>query len=235
MSSFSDALLRSPLPLVMELKRRGADGEDLFRERPVEAIVADYERLGAPCISVVTGRWFGGDDALLREVALHTDRPILKKDFVTRAAQVAEARAAGASALLLTAEVLPAAALGRLAETCLRHGLAPFVEITRAEQLAALPDPGRCVVAVNNKDIRARERGEADLDRSMRLLPDLRAAGVGCAVSASGIESPADARRLLAAGFDGLLVGTGLLTAADAGQWVAAAGADRTPHVSPPA
>jgi indole-3-glycerol phosphate synthase len=234
MSSFSDALLSSALPLVAELKRRGPDGQDLFRGRSVRSIVAEYERLGAPCISVVTGSWFGGDDELLREVARLTDRPILKKDFVTREAQVADARVMGARALLLTAELLPASALRRLTETCLRHGLTPFVEITRAGQLDAVPAAGQCVVAVSNKDIRVRERGAADLGRSLRLLPDLRAAGVGCAVSASGIDTPEAARRLLAAGFDGLLVGTSLLTAGDAGEWASAV-ADRTPQVSHPA
>lgn len=235
MSSFSDALLSAHRPVVMELKRRGADGQDLFGGRSVRAIVAEYERLGAPCISVVTGTWFGGDDELLREVARLTDRPILKKDFVTREAQVAEAKEMGVAALLLTAELLPASALGRLVIACLRHGVEPFVEITRADQLAAIPMPDGCVVAVNNKDIRARERGPVDLGRSLRLLPELRSAGVGCAVSASGIDTPFTARRLLGAGFDGLLVGTGLLQAEDTEAWLDAVRADRTPHVSHPA
>jgi indole-3-glycerol phosphate synthase len=234
MSSFSDALLTSTTPLVMEVKRRGAEGEDLFRGRSVAAIVADYERLGAPCISVVTGRWFGGDEELLREVASLTGRPLLRKDFVTRESQIAASREMGAAAVLLTAEVLPAAVLARLVGACVHHGVTPFVEIASAEQLASVPEPGACVIAVNNKDIRRRERGAADLGRSLRLLPELRAAGAGCAVSASGIDGPDAAARLLAAGFDGLLVGTGLLRSDDAEAWLDAVRADRVPQPSCP-
>jgi indole-3-glycerol phosphate synthase len=41
----------------------------------------------------------------------------------------------GASAILLTAEVLPGAHVPRLVEACLRHGVTPFVEVSGAEQL----------------------------------------------------------------------------------------------------
>ena len=211
MSRFADALLTSPTPVIAELKRRGADGRDLFRGRSVEQIVDGYERLGAPCLSVVTGHWFGGDERLLREVAAITARPLLVKDFFTGERQIARAKAMGAAALLLTAELLPGGLLGRLIRACLGHGLTPFVEIASAAQLAALVAPAECVVAVNNKDIRMRERGAADIGRSLALLPALRDAGVCCAVSASGIDTPEIADRLLTAGFDGLLVGTGLL------------------------
>lgn len=220
MSHFVDTLLSAPAPVIMEVKRRSADGEDLFAGRSVPEIVDGYLRLGAPCISVVTGAWFGGDDELLREVAALTDRPILKKDFVTRGSQVAEAKAMGASAVLLTAELLPGRMIGRLVRVCVRHGVTPFVEITAAAQLDGIDDAAPCVVAVNNKDIRERERGSADLERSLALLPAIRAAGAGCAVSASGIATADSAARLLDAGFDGLLVGTGLLAAGDAADWV---------------
>jgi indole-3-glycerol phosphate synthase len=222
MSDFVEALRAADVPVIMELKRRSAAGDDLFGGRPVAEIVAAYEELGAPCISVVTGRWFGGDEQLLREAAALTDRPILMKDFVIKETAVARAKAAGASAVLLTAELLPSAMLGRLIRACIRLDVTPFVEITNVLELADVVEPDACVVAVNNKDIRVRERGVADIDRSLALLPRLLDAGVGCAVSASGIATPGVAARLLDAGFDGLLVGTGLLTAPDPEKWRAA-------------
>jgi indole-3-glycerol phosphate synthase len=75
-------------------------------------------------------------------------------------------------------------------------------------------------VAVNNKDIRKRERGPADFSRSLALLPAIRRLGAECAVSASGIHSAEVGAGLLDAGFDALLVGTGLLVAGDSGAWV---------------
>jgi indole-3-glycerol phosphate synthase len=204
----------------MEVKRRGADGRALLADRPVRAIVDAYHRLGAPCLSVVTGKWFGGDDALLGEVAALTDRPILKKDFITTEREIAAAKALGASAVLLTADLLPGMLTARLAASCLGHELTPFVEVTSVAQLERLGDARGCIVAVNNKDIRRRERGEPDISKSLRLLPAVRASGADCAVSASGIAGPDDAARLLAAGYDALLIGTALLTTGDAQVWL---------------
>ena len=107
-SPFIDALLSARLPVIMEVKRRDPHGNDLFAGRPIAEIVADYEAAGAPCISVVTGRWFGGDDEMLKEVAQLTDVPLLKKDFTIRESQIAGAKEMGASAILLTARILPA-------------------------------------------------------------------------------------------------------------------------------
>ncbi|MEU7607655.1 indole-3-glycerol-phosphate synthase, partial [Streptomyces sp. NPDC041003] len=59
-----------------------------------------------------------------------------------------------------------------------------------------------------------------DVGRSLDLLPALRAAGVACPVSASGIDGPASAARLLDAGFGGLLVGTSLLRTGAPVEWV---------------
>jgi len=222
LSVFSDVLRMALTPVIMEVKRQGADGEDLLAGRSVREIVDAYHDLGTPCLSVVTGSWFGGDDALLREVAALTDRPILKKDFITSERQIVEAKAMGAAAVLLTAELLPGSLTARLVRICLRHAVTPFVEVSSSTQLERLGDARGCVVAVSNKDIRRRERGEPQIERSLALLPAVLGSGADCAVSASGIAGPDVAARLLDAGFDALLVGTALLTAGDAPGWLEA-------------
>jgi indole-3-glycerol phosphate synthase len=219
MPAFAEALAHAPLPVIMELKPRSAEGEDLFQGRSPGELVALYEEVGAPCLSVVTGHWFGGTTDLLRDVASRTGLPVLQKDFLTNAGQLSAARDLGASAVLLTAALLPRTALAKLVDTSLSLGLTPFVEVTSEAEVAALPPCDECVVAVNNKDIRARERGGADIERSLRLLPALASTGTRCPVSASGIGEPEVAARLLDAGFAGLLVGTGLLRADGLEAW----------------
>lgn len=221
MSSFLGALRAADLPVVMEVKLRDPEGTDLLGGRSVAEVVRAYQDAGAPCLSVVTGRWFGGTPELLREVAAQTSLPVLQKDFVTRRDQVTTARNLGASAVLLTAGLLPASALARLTAAVLDAGLTPFVEVTTEAEIASVPRATECVLAVNNKDIRQRERGGAHLDRSRALLPALRRAGVGCPVSASGIDDAGAAAGLLADGFGGLLVGTSLLRNPDLPGWVA--------------
>jgi indole-3-glycerol phosphate synthase len=219
-SRFIDALLAAPLPLIMEVKRHDGHGAELMGERTIPEIVAEYTAAGAPCISVVTGRWFGGNDDMLREVAGLTGLPLLKKDFITRERQIADAREMGASAILLTAQILPKTALPKLIETTLAHGLTPFVEVIDEDELARVTHPEDCVVAINNKDIRNQERDAGDIDVSRAMLEPALRTGTPCPVSASAITDPQVGAELIAAGFKGLLIGTGLLRSGSIQGWV---------------
>jgi indole-3-glycerol phosphate synthase len=219
-SRFIDALLASPLPVIMEVKRSDADGVQLMGERTVAEIVAEYSAVGAPCISVVTGRWFGGTGEMLREAAAVTDLPILRKDFITREKQVIEAKEMGASAVLLTAKIMPRAPFQKMIETILAHGLTPFVEVADHDEIASVVHAEQCIVAVNNKDILTQEREPGDIDQSRSLLEATIATGTPCPVSASAITDPKVAAELVAQGYKGLLIGTGLLLAPSVRDWV---------------
>jgi indole-3-glycerol phosphate synthase len=220
MSAFVDALLGSRMPIIMEVKRSDADGVQLMGDRSVAEIVAEYTAAGAPCISVVTGRWFGGSDDMLREAAAVTDLPILKKDFITREKQVAEAKEMGASAALLTARIMPRSSFQKMIETILGYGLTPFVEVAEPDEIDSVVHAEECIVAVNNKDIRTQEREPGDIDQSRSLLEATIATGTPCPVSASAITDPEVAAELVAQGYKGLLIGTGLLLAPSVGEWV---------------
>ena len=219
-NAFVEALLGSSLPVIMEVKRRDGNGNDLMGERTPKEIAAEYMAAGAPCLSVVTGRWFGGDDGMLREVMEIADRPVLKKDFITRESQVKAAKEMGASAILLTARILPKASFPGLIETTLKHGLLPFVEIADHEEIERVVHPEECIVAINNKDIIDQERGAADIDVSRSLLDAIIATGTPCPVSASGISDPREAAELVTSGFKGLLIGAGLLQSGGVAEWV---------------
>jgi indole-3-glycerol phosphate synthase len=219
-SPFVDALLNGRVPIIMEVKRSDGEGAELMGERTIPEIVGQYVAVGAPCISVVTGRWFGGDDEMLREVAGLTDVPLLKKDFITREKQIVAAKEMGASAVLLTAKILPAKTFQHLIEITLQHGLTPFVEVVDQEELESVTHPGDCVIAVNNKDINTREREPGDIDTSRSLLEATVRAGTPCPVSASAILDPRVGAELIDAGFKGLLIGTGLLRADSIEGWV---------------
>ena len=218
--TFIDSLLAAERPVIMEVKRKDAHGNDLLGTRSVAELVAEYQAAGAPCLSVVTGRWFGGTEDTLREVARLTDLPLLQKDFITRQSQLLKARELGASAVLLTAALLPASSLAKLVDQSLGLGLTPFVEVTNEAEVASVPVADQCVIAVNNKDIKVQERDAGDIDRSLAMLAPVLATGTTCPVSASGIESPEVAGQLLQAGFAGLLVGTALLRSGQVQAWM---------------
>jgi indole-3-glycerol phosphate synthase len=220
MPAFLTSVLTATTPVIAEIKLRTGDGDELLAGRSVEQLVEQFERLGAPCLSVVTGSWFGGHRELLGQVVARSGLPVLEKDIVVSERRIAEAKAAGAAAVLLTAGLVSSSRLARLVETCLDLDLTPFVEVSTAGQVERVAHADRCVLAAANKQIRQRERGDGDTQRSLGVLPAIRAAGGGCAVSASGIATPAAGARLLTAGFDALLVGTALLRSDSARAWV---------------
>jgi indole-3-glycerol phosphate synthase len=193
-SNFLEALAKAFRPIIMEIKPRDGHGRDLLRGRTLGETARLYEAAGAPCLSVVTGHWFGGGSVMLKEVAGQTGPPLRCKDFFTRADQIARARQAGAYAILLTAGILPKPLLRHLIEVCFREDVT-FVEIAEASDLDGLKLAG-CAVAVNNKDIAKRERDPAALERSVALLPAVQGSGAACTVSASGISTPEIAVRL---------------------------------------
>jgi indole-3-glycerol phosphate synthase len=204
----------------MEVKRQDANGVQLMGERTIPQLVAEYTAAGAPCISVVTGRWFGGNDQMLRDVAELTALPLLQKDFITRERQIEAAKEMGASAILLTAQILPKTALPKLIEMTLGQDLTPFVEVVDEDELGRVIHAEDCVVAINNKDIRNQERDAGDIDVSRAMLEPALRTGTPCPVSASAITDPKVGAELIAAGFKGLLIGTGLLRSGSVQSWV---------------
>lgn len=217
--TFLEALLTAPIPVITEVKLTDGAGADLLGGRTVAEVIDGYHDAGAPCMSVVTGGWFGGSSQLLREVAALTDAPLLQKDFLTRPSQLRRASELGASAVLLTAALLPAPVLRQLIEHALWLGLTPFVEVCTEEEIDAVSHGPDCVVAVNNKDIRGRERDRGDLERSLALIPAVLGSGTRCPVSASGIHRPEDAAHLVTSGYAGLLIGTALLRTPSPRAW----------------
>ena len=212
-NAFTEALLASDLPIIMEVKRQDADGGPIMGDRTIPDVVSQYLAVGAPCISVVTGKWFGGTESMLAEVAELTDVPLLRKDFITREKQIVAAKEMGASAILLTAKILPSKTFQHLIELALGHGLTPFVEIVDEAELDSVIHAEDCIIAINNKDINTREREAGDIDLSRSLLEAVIDTGTPCPVSASAILDPKVAAELVTAGFKGLLIGTGLLRA----------------------
>lgn len=221
-------------PVIAEIKRTDPAGRDLTAGRAPVEIAADYARRGARCLSVVTGRWFGGTTALLADVAQQAPGlPILRKDFITTERALAESRALGASAVLLTARLLPGARLARMVEAAHAAGLAPFIEIAAEADLAQVPADMPGILAVNNSDIATREVEGEGAARSLRLLRACAALRPAALVSASRIADADDAAALIAAGFDALLIGTALMRDPDLLTRIGAACTTAQPAHSP--
>ncbi len=176
-------------------------------------IARTYQEHGASAISVLTDApYFQGSLDDLGRVRQAVDLPLLRKDFIVDPYQVAEARAAGADAVLLIAECLDDPMLRTLYNAVVAYGMTPLVELYEPENLPRVLALGAGLIGINNRDLRT---FEADLEHTLRLarrIPDDR-----IVVSESGIRNRADVQRLQSAGVRAMLVGESLMAKPDVG------------------
>lgn len=179
---------------------------------PVELAEA-YAANGAAAISVLTEeRFFAGGIDHLEAVSRAVSLPTLRKDFIVEPYQIYHAATAGASAVLLIAELLEGSHLREMVEVAHSVGLDALVEMHRPERLDAAIGAGSGLIGINNRDLGTME---IDVSRSLQLVGDLP--GDWVRVSESGIEDATVVGELKEAGFDAILVGTALVQAEDPG------------------
>src|SRR5262249_23057544 len=132
--------------------------------------------------------------------------------FILDRYQLFEARAAGADAMLLIAEMLPTDNLKRLYNEAIALGLHVLVELHDADQLSRVIDCGATLIGINNRDLRT---FDTNLQHTLNLLPKIPAGRI--VVSESGIKTHADLVMLESAGVKAVLVGESLMRAPDIG------------------
>ena len=136
--------------------------------------------------------------------------PALRKDFTVDAYQVWEARAHGASAVLLIVAALDDDTLASLHAEAEAAGLTALVEVHDESELARATAIGARVVGVNARDLRTFEVDRGAFARLRPAFPD----GV-LAVAESGVRGPDDVVAAGDQGADAVLVGESLVTAPD--------------------
>ncbi len=209
--SFAAALARQTVAVIAEVKRRspsaGAIREDLDPADRAER----YARHGAAAISVLTDApYFGGSMGDLRAAAARAHVPLLRKDFVLDELQILEARAAGASAVLLIVRALPPARLAALLAQATSAGLDALVEVHTRTELDQALNAGARILGVNSRDL---DTFRIDTAAAWALLGSVPPEIV--AVAESGMASASDVEAAAASGADAALIGTALSAAAD--------------------
>jgi indole-3-glycerol phosphate synthase len=135
---------------------------------------------------------------------------VLRKDFTVDPRDVADARLMGADAVLLIVAVLDQLELIDFVELAHELHLDTLVEVHDEPELEQALEAGATTIGVNQRDLYT---FEVDTDRAERMAKAIPAGTVK--VAESGIRDAYDAGRLADAGYDAILVGEALVTAAD--------------------
>ncbi|HUC14399.1 MAG TPA: indole-3-glycerol phosphate synthase TrpC [Acidimicrobiales bacterium] len=199
--------------VIAEIKRRSPSKGPLAPDLVPGVLAKSYAAAGAACLSVLTDKeFFGGSPEDLGEARSAVELPVLRKDFTVNAADVCDARLMGADALLLIVGALSPGELAEFLQLARNLGLDALVEVHDEAEAELALSSGAQIVGVNQRDL---VTFSVDTDRAVRVSAAIP--GTVVRVAESGIRTRDDVRRLADAGFDAVLVGEALVTAADPG------------------
>lgn len=197
--------------LIAEYKRASPSKGIINNRSSVEEVVNGYQAAGASAVSVLTDAdFFQGSLDDLTHARNVLSIPVLRKEFVVDAYQIAEAKAYGADIILLIAACLSAEEIKYLSEYAKSLGLNVLLEVHNEEELQRSVMDSIDAIGVNNRNLKD---FVVSLDHSYDLVDKIPSRFLK--ISESGISDPETISKLRKAGFDGFLIGENFMRAED--------------------
>ncbi|PAU84858.1 indole-3-glycerol phosphate synthase [Halorubrum salipaludis] len=201
-AAFDRAEADGRVPVIAEVKPTSPTTEGTREDDPV-ALAEGMVAGGAAALSVLTEpEHFGGSTDTLERVREAVDVPVLRKDFVVAESQL---DAVESDVVLLIARFV-GDDLPDLLAAARDRGFQVLVEVHDRDELERALDAGATTIGVNNRDL---AELVVDLGTFESVAP--HAPDDVTLIAESGIGSPADVRRMRAAGADALLVGSAIM------------------------
>lgn len=152
---FETALRSQGFSLIAEIKEKSPSVGPMREANVRDAASAYEESKAVAAISVLTNaQHFGMNIERMASIRASVTKPVLRKDFMIDEYQVREARAFGADAILLMANVLDAARLAGFHDLAMELDLGVLFEVHTAEEIEMLP-PGAKVVGINSRKFKS--------------------------------------------------------------------------------
>jgi indole-3-glycerol phosphate synthase len=209
--------------LIAELKEKSPSQGKMRKENVAEAAQAYKKSPVVKAISVLTSWHNFGEDmrvSMLEAIKNQTGKPVLRKDFMIEEYQVYQARAYGADAILLMANILEKEEMARLSDLAFELGMDVLFETHGPEELDEVPERAK-IIGINSRSFEGsfrvarffRQWLGGKEDRSVNLerfkYAEKLPAGV-IKVAESGVTA-GNCREVLGIGFQAVLAGTSLL------------------------
>src|SRR5690625_4774256 len=205
----------SKMNVISEIKRSSPSKGPIQMEVDPVAQAKKYESLGASAISVLTDKpFFNGSMDDLRAVREAVDLPILCKDFMIDKVQIDQAKASGASIILLIVAALSESSLKELYDYAIEQELEVLCEVHNEEEMERALDLGAPIIGINNRNLKT---FEVDLDTTGKLASMVETPDI-ILISESGIKTRADVKQVAEHGASGILVGETLMRSDNLGR-----------------
>lgn len=207
--SLKNALSSPGLSIISEVKRKSPSNGILKKSvKPVD-LVDEYRKGGASAISVLTDqKFFSGsivDLKIISDKLRKQPTPVIRKDFIIDKLQIDESLSFGADAVLLIVTVLKEKTKEFLDYT-VSKGLEALVEVYTLDELKIAIESGAEIIAINNRNLKT---FSVDINNSLNLIKHIPSHIIK--VSASGIHTPNEFKKIKEAGFDAVLIGEALM------------------------
>jgi len=202
--SFEDALSKSDRISIIAEVKKASPSKGIIRENFNHLKIADiYMNNGADAISVLTDKqFFKGNISYLNDIAKEKAVPLLRKDFMIDEYQVYEAKASGADAILLIAEILSAKQIAELSSAAHEMGMSVLLEMHNESEISKIDFALNKIIGINNRDLSNFKTDIRTTERLSNKLPnDI------ILVSESGINNKANIDYLKGIDTDAILVG----------------------------
>jgi indole-3-glycerol phosphate synthase len=203
------------IPVIAEVKPASPSQKYMEVTPEKAAIIAmQMEKAGAVAISVLTEpQFFHGSLDNLENVRQKVGLPVLRKDFIIDEKQLEEINC---DIILLITGVL-GDRLGYFVDLAISKGMEPLVETQSKEELYMALATNAKLIGINNRNFHTME---VNLNNTKVLAPLVRKYDAEhgtdhIIISESGIHSCADARTVIEAGADALLIGTAIIKSDD--------------------
>lgn len=209
--SFLETLKKPGMSYICEVKKASPSKGLIAPDFPYLDIAKEYEQAGASAISCLTEPfYFQGADRYLQEISQAVNIPVLRKDFTVDEYMIYQAKAFGASAVLLICAILDNSQLKAFGELAQELGLDALVEAHDQWEVDRALNLGAKIVGVNNRNL---HDFTVDMGNSIRLRNMAPADTVF--VSESGIKTAEDIRILYENQVDAVLIGETLMRSPD--------------------
>lgn len=208
---FKKALSGDDISIIAEVKKASPSKGIIAEDFDYLTIAKEYEDAGASAISVLTEPYFFlGSDDYLKEIAETVNIPVLRKDFVVDEYMIWEAKALGASAVLLIVSILDIVQLKKYLDLAHELGLSAIVEAHDGDEIMRALTVGAEIIGVNNRNL---ADFTVDIENSINLRRCV--SGDVIFISESGIKTKEDVARLKENDVDAVLIGETLMKCDD--------------------
>lgn len=208
--SFYKAIKKPGLSIIGEVKK-ASPSKGIIKEDFNPIVIAKQYESSVDTISVLTEEdFFMGSSVYLKQIHEEVNIPLLRKDFIIDPIQIYEARALGASAVLLIAAILDDSKLKEFIDLTHSLNMDALIEVHDEVELERVLNTNGAIIGINNRNLKNFSVNITTTINLSKKVPKDK-----LIISESGIFTKDDIIQLKQANINGVLVGESFMKSKD--------------------